>query len=34
MIPSSISTGVTTPLHSSILICLNGSYWKIPIEPA
>jgi hypothetical protein len=34
MIPSTISTGVTTPLHSSILICLNGSYWKIPIQPA
>lgn len=34
MIPSTISTGVSTPLNSSILICLNGSYWKIPIQPA
>ena len=34
MVPSTISTGVTTPLNSSILICLNGSYWKIPIQPA
>jgi hypothetical protein len=33
MIPSTISSGVTTPLNSSILICLNGGYWKIPIEP-
>jgi hypothetical protein len=32
MIPSTISSGVTT-FNSSILICLNGSYWKIPIEP-
>ncbi len=33
MIPSTISSAVTT-FNSSILLCLNGSYWKIPIEPA
>ena len=32
MIPSTIST-LGTPT-SSILICLDGSYWKIPIEKA
>jgi hypothetical protein len=34
MDPGALSTGVTTPLNSSILICLNGIYWKIPIELA
>jgi hypothetical protein len=33
MIPSTVST-FTGPATSSILICLNGNYWKIPIEPA
>jgi hypothetical protein len=36
MAPSNISSFVpaATSFDSSILICLNGSYWKIPIVQA
>ena len=33
MIPSTISSFPVNGFSSSILICLNGSYWKIPIFP-
>jgi hypothetical protein len=36
MSPSNISSFVPafSTFNSSILICLNGSYWKIPIHKA